>query len=73
MLKNLEVRKFMAVLLLIAYIVFMAFIVGYAIITGTEAKIPSEFAAFTGMVGLVVGQYFGKSTMAEGSKMNKDP
>lgn len=73
MLKNLEVRKFIAVLLVIAYIALMAFIVGYAIVSGKDARIPAEFAAFSGMVGMVVGQYFGKSTLAEGSKMNKDP
>lgn len=71
--KNLEVRKLIAVILVVAYILLMLLLVGYCIITGREAKMPAEFAAFASLVGLVVGQYFGKSTMAEGAKMNKDP
>jgi hypothetical protein len=73
MLKSFEVRKFIALILVVAYILLIGFVVCYAVFSGEDIKIPAEFAAFSGMVGLVVGQYFGKSTYAEGSKMNKDP
>jgi hypothetical protein len=70
---TLEVRKFIAVILVIAYIVLLAFLVAFSAITGKEIKVSVEFVAFSSMVNLIVGAYFGKSTMAEGSKMNKDP
>jgi hypothetical protein len=72
-LKNLEVRKLIAVILVVSYILLMLVLTGYTVITGKEVRMPAEFAAFASLVSLIVGTYFGKSTLAEGSKMNKDP
>lgn len=73
MLKNLEVRKFIAIVLVISYIVLLGFLVIFGAVSGRELQVSVEFVAFSSMVSLIVGAYFGKSTMAEGAKMNKDP
>ena len=72
MFKNLEVRKFIAVILVIAFILMIAFLVVFSAVTGKKIDVPAEFVAFASMVSLIVGAYFGKSTYAEGTQKNKD-
>ena len=60
--KNIETRKAIALTMAGAYILFT----GYGIVT--VKSVPAEFI---GIVGPVIGYYFGKSTLNEGVEKKK--
>ena len=73
MLKGVSVKKFIAIIAIITFILMVGFLVVFSAVTERKIEEPAILAAFTGMVGLIVGQYFGQSTMSAGAHMNKDP
>lgn len=60
--KNIQTRKTIALAMAGAYIL----LTGYGMITGKS--VPAEFI---GIVGPIVGYYYGKSTVSEGIEKSK--